>query len=104
MTRIHTSLDELVGNTPLLELVRFERQLDLKARVLVKLERQNPAGSVKDRVALNMLNEAEAAGVIAPDAGSVLLHGGEPSFEHVVSVVIVNALHVAQIVPLVTLA
>lgn len=73
MTRIHTSLDELVGNTPLLELVRFERQLDLKARVLVKLERQNPAGSVKDRVALNMLNEAEAAGVIAPDAGYTII-------------------------------
>ena len=73
MTRIHTSLDELVGNTPLLELVRFERQLDLKARVLVKLERQNPAGSVKDRVALNMLNEAEAAGTIAPDAGYTII-------------------------------
>lgn len=73
MTRIHTSLDELVGNTPLLELVRFERQLDLKARVLVKLERQNPAGSVKDRVALNMLNEAEAAGVTAPDAGYTII-------------------------------
>lgn len=73
MTRIHTSLDELVGNTPLLELVRFERQLDLKARVLVKLERQNPAGSVKDRVALNMLNEAEAAGAIAPDAGYTII-------------------------------
>lgn len=73
MTRIHTSLDELVGNTPLLELVRFERQLDLKARVLVKLERQNPAGSVKDRVALNMLNEAETAGVIAPDAGYTII-------------------------------
>ena len=73
MARIHTSLDELVGNTPLLELVRFERQLDLKARVLVKLERQNPAGSVKDRVALNMLNEAEAAGVIAPDAGYTII-------------------------------
>ena len=70
MTRIHTSLGELVGNTPLLELVRFERQLDLKARVLVKLERQNPAGSVKDRVALNMLNEAEAAGVIEPTSGN----------------------------------
>ena len=73
MARIHTSLDELVGNTPLLELVRFERQLDLKARVLVKLERQNPAGSVKDRVALNMLNEAEAAGAIAPDAGYTII-------------------------------
>ena len=73
MTRIHTSLDELVGNTPLLELVRFERQLDLKARVLVKLERQNPAGSVKDRVALSMLNEAEAAGAIAPNAGYTII-------------------------------
>ena len=73
MARIHTSLDELIGGTPLLELARFERELGLKARVLVKLERQNPAGSVKDRVALNMLNEAEAAGLIAPHDGYTII-------------------------------
>lgn len=73
MARIHTSIDELIGGTPLLELARFERELGLKARVLVKLERQNPAGSVKDRVALNMLNEAEAAGLIAPHDGYTII-------------------------------
>ena len=73
MTRIRTSIDELIGGTPLLELVQFERELGLRARVLVKLERQNPAGSVKDRVALNMLNEAERAGIIAPDAGYTII-------------------------------
>lgn len=73
MTRIRTSIDELIGGTPLLELVQFEQELGLRARVLVKLERQNPAGSVKDRVALNMLDEAERAGVIAPDAGYTII-------------------------------
>lgn len=73
MTRIRTSIDELIGGTPLLELVQFERELGLRARVLVKLERQNPAGSVKDRVALNMLDEAERAGIIAPDAGYTII-------------------------------
>lgn len=73
MARIHTSIDELIGGTPLLELARFERELGLKARVLVKLERQNPAGSVKDRVALGMLNEAEAAGLIAPHDGYTII-------------------------------
>lgn len=73
MTRIRTSIDELIGGTPLLELVQFERELGLRARVLVKLERQNPAGSVKDRVALNMLDEAERAGIIAPDSGYTII-------------------------------
>lgn len=73
MTRIRTSIDELIGGTPLLELVQFERELGLRARVLVKLERQNPAGSVKDRVALNMLDEAERLGIIAPDAGYTII-------------------------------
>lgn len=73
MARIHTSIDELIGGTPLLELTQFERELGLKARVLVKLERQNPAGSIKDRVALNMLDEAEAAGVIAPHDGYTII-------------------------------
>ncbi len=73
MARIHTSIDELIGGTPLLELARLEREIGLKARVLVKLERQNPAGSIKDRVALNMLDEAEAAGVIAPHDGYTII-------------------------------
>lgn len=73
MARIHTSIDELIGGTPLLELAQLERELGLKARVLVKLERQNPAGSIKDRVALNMLDEAEAAGVISPHDGYTII-------------------------------
>lgn len=73
MANIYTSIDQLIGRTPLLELTAIERELDLNARVLAKLERQNPAGSVKDRVALNMLNEAEAAGVIAPHAGYTII-------------------------------
>ena len=73
MSAVYTSVDQLIGKTPLLELAGLERELDLKARVLVKLERQNPAGSVKDRVALNMLNEAEAACLIAPHDGYTII-------------------------------
>lgn len=73
MGAIATSIDQLIGRTPLLELANITRELELGARVLVKLERQNPAGSVKDRVALNMLNEAEAAGFIAPHAGYTII-------------------------------
>ena len=73
MAAIVTAIDQLIGHTPLLELTALERELDLGARVLVKLERQNPAGSVKDRVALTMLNEAEAAGIIAPHAGYTII-------------------------------
>ena len=67
---VYTSVDQLIGRTPLLELTRTERELGLSARVLVKLERFNPAGSVKDRVARQMLDDAEASGRISPDRGS----------------------------------
>ena len=62
MSNVYTSIDQLIGRTPLLELTHFEADEDLKARVLVKLEYFNPAGSVKDRVAKNMIDEAEKAG------------------------------------------
>ena len=62
MSNVYTSIDQLIGHTPLLELSHFEAEQDLKARVLVKLEYFNPAGSVKDRVAKNMIDEAEATG------------------------------------------
>ena len=62
MSNVYTSIDQLIGHTPLLELTHFEQDEDLHARVLVKLEYFNPAGSVKDRVAKNMLDEAERAG------------------------------------------
>ena len=69
MSKVYTSIDQLIGHTPLLELTHFEADEDLKARVLVKLEYFNPAGSVKDRVAKNMIDEAEKAGK--------LLRGGD---------------------------
>ncbi|MFR7749280.1 MAG: cysteine synthase A [Collinsella sp.] len=62
MSKVYTSIDQLIGHTPLLELTHFEADEDLRARVLVKLEYFNPAGSVKDRVAKSMIDEAEKAG------------------------------------------
>lgn len=69
MAAIYTSIDQLIGHTPLVELSNIERTDDLKTRVLVKLESKNPAGSAKDRVARSMLDEAEAAGRIRPHDG-----------------------------------
>ncbi len=71
MPHIYKSVDELIGGTPLLEAVNTEKAANLRARLLVKLEYFNPAGSAKDRVALNMLEEAQAAGLIGP--GSVII-------------------------------
>ncbi len=64
----YTSIDQLIGNTPLLELTNIQALCELRARVLAKLEYFNPAGSVKDRVALSMINEAEASGKLKPGA------------------------------------
>ena len=71
MSRIYTSADQLIGRTPLLELTRLERAEGLEARVLAKLESFNPGGSVKDRVALSMIDDAEARGLLGP--GSVII-------------------------------
>ena len=71
MSNIHTSVDQLIGRTPLLELTNIEKNLDLKARIVAKLEYFNPAGSVKDRVALAMINDAEERGALRP--GSVII-------------------------------
>lgn len=68
MGKIYKSVIELVGKTPLLEVSNIEKELQLKAKILVKLEYFNPAGSVKDRVALNMVEEAEREGKIKPGA------------------------------------
>ncbi len=73
MSKIYQSIDQLIGHTPLLELSHFEADLDLKARVLVKLEYFNPAGSVKDRVAKNMIDEAEAAGKLVRGEGYTII-------------------------------
>ncbi|MDO4295934.1 MAG: cysteine synthase A [bacterium] len=71
MSHIYTSADQLVGNTPLLELTHLEKELGLNAKILAKLEYLNPAGSVKDRIAVAMLDEAEASGKLK--AGSVII-------------------------------
>ncbi len=68
MSNIYTSADQLIGKTPLLELTHIEKAYDLKAKVLAKLEYFNPAGSVKDRVAREMLDEAERSGRLKPDS------------------------------------
>lgn len=65
---IYTSMEQLIGNTPLLELVRMERAYGLESRLMAKLESFNPAGSVKDRVALAMLDEAEKTGRLTADS------------------------------------
>ena len=66
MSNVYTSIDQLIGHTPLLELTNIEKKLGLKARVLVKLEYFNPGGSVKDRVAKAMIDAAEASGELQP--------------------------------------
>lgn len=71
MARIYTSIDQLIGRTPLLELSNIEKSLGLKARILAKLEYFNPAGSVKDRVAKEMIDDAERTGKLKP--GSVII-------------------------------
>ena len=71
MSRIYTSADQLIGNTPLLELTHIEEAFGLKARILAKLEYLNPAGSVKDRIAKAMIDEAERSGRLKP--GSVII-------------------------------
>lgn len=68
MSNIYKTADELIGGTPLLELSHIEKQLGLKAKILAKLEYFNPAGSVKDRIAKAMLDEAERSGKLKPDS------------------------------------
>ena len=71
MSNVYTSAEQLIGRTPLLELTRIEKETGARARILAKLEYFNPAGSVKDRVAKAMLDEAEASGKLKP--GSVII-------------------------------
>ncbi len=68
MSTIYTSAEQLIGNTPLVELTQIEKELGLKARLIAKLELFNPAGSVKDRVALAMINDAEKRGVLSKES------------------------------------
>ena len=71
MGRIYTAAEQIIGRTPLLELTHLEQEFQLEARVLAKLECFNPAGSAKDRVALAMIEDAEAKGLLKP--GSVII-------------------------------
>lgn len=71
MANIYTSVEQLIGNTPLLELTHFEKAYDLKASVLAKMEYLNATGSIKDRIALNMILDAEAKGILKE--GSVII-------------------------------
>lgn len=71
MSHIYTSVDQLIGHTPLLELTHIEKEYNLPARLIAKVEAFNPAGSVKDRVALSMIETAEAEGKLSP--GSVII-------------------------------
>lgn len=68
MSNIYTSVDQLIGRTPILELTHMEKALGLKAKILAKLEYLNPAGSAKDRIAKEMIDDAEAAGILKPDS------------------------------------
>ena len=68
MSKIYTSVDQLIGKTPLLELTNYEKKNELGARILAKLESFNPAGSVKDRIAKAMIDDAEAKGLLTKDS------------------------------------
>ena len=68
MSKVYTSAAQLIGNTPLLELTNIEKKYDLKAKIVAKLEYFNPAGSVKDRIAKAMIEDAEAKGALKPGA------------------------------------
>ena len=71
MSKIYRSADELIGGTPLMELTHIEKELGLKAKILAKLEYFNPAGSVKDRIAKAMIDDAEEKGLLKK--GSVII-------------------------------
>lgn len=68
MSNIYTYADQLIGKTPLLELTHIEKQYNLKAKIVAKLEYFNPAGSVKDRIAKAILDDAEVSGKLKPDS------------------------------------
>ena len=68
MSKIYKNLTQLIGKTPLLELTRYEKENELSATILAKLESFNPAGSVKDRIAKAMIDDAEAKGLLNKDS------------------------------------
>ncbi len=72
MSKIYSSITELIGHTPLLELNRYEKEIEAKAKILAKLEFFNPIGSVKDRIALNMIEGKERSGELK-EGGTFLM-------------------------------
>ncbi|MFA5726523.1 MAG: pyridoxal-phosphate dependent enzyme, partial [Saccharofermentanaceae bacterium] len=68
MAKYFTSVDQLIGKTPLMELTNIEKAFGLKARLFAKLEYLNPAGSIKDRAAMQMLDDAKDAGILKDDS------------------------------------
>lgn len=80
MSKIYTAADQLIGKTPLLELTHIEKQYGLKARLLGKLEYLNPTGSVKDRIAKAMLDDAEEKGLLRE--GSVIIEPTQRQYRH----------------------
>ena len=78
MSKIYTAADQLIGHTPLLELSHIEKEEQLPAHVIAKLEYFNPAGSVKDRIAKKMIDDAETKGLLKE--GSVIIARGFPSY------------------------
>ena len=68
---VYTSVEQLIGRTPLMEICNLEKEMNLKARVLVKLEGMNPGGSAKDRAALSMIEDGEKRGLLSP--GGVII-------------------------------
>ena len=72
MAKIFSAADQLIGRTPLLELSHIEKEFDLKARLVAKLEYFNPAGSVKDRIAKSMIDDAEKSGKLKANSNKIL--------------------------------
>ena len=95
---IYTSVDQLIGRTPLLKLVHIEKEMNLKASVFAKLEYFNPAGSAKDRVALAIINDAEARGLIGPGATLIEPTSGNTGIG-IASVAAARGYHVIIVMP-----
>ncbi len=98
MSKIYTSADQLIGHTPLLELTNIEKEFGLEAKILAKLEYLNPAGSVKDRVALSMINDAEKAGRLNKDSVIIEATSGNTGIG-LASVAAARGYHVIIVMP-----
>ena len=82
MSKVYTSADQLIGHTPLLELTHLEKKYNLEAKVIAKVEYFNPAGSVKDRIAKNMLDEAEKQKSYSADHYAMIVSLNQENHKH----------------------